>query len=163
VLVTSFVWLFAIGFGVWLVTAGKHYREQYTQYVDGFRLGATRLVELTLVASDQQGLGCAADTVVEGLHCGHHADSREAGPISSTDPQLLQPYYTTSKELLLGSGLWLSPVMKAPLPGGRFTVVCNYHVVGVTKAASIRFAATSAFGSIGGLVPMGTLSDCVFP
>jgi hypothetical protein len=36
-------------------------------------------------------------------------------------------------------------------------------VVGVTKAAAIRFAATSAFGSIGGLVPMGTLSDCVLP
>ncbi len=160
---TSFVWLFAIGFGVWLVTAGKHYREQYTQYVDGFRLGSTRMVELTLVASDQQGLGCASDTVVEGLHCSHHADSREAGPLTPVDPQLLQPYYTTSKELLLGAGLWLTPAMKPPLPGGRFTVVCNYHVVGVTKAVAIRFAPTSAFGQVGGLVPMGTLSDCVFP
>jgi hypothetical protein len=162
VLLGSFVSFFVICLGVWLVTAGKRYREEYSQYVDGFRLGATRMVELTLVASDKRGLACASDKVVEGLRCGHKSDSRAVGA-APDDPTLLQPYFTTSKELLFGAGLWLAPVLEEPLPGGRFTVVCNFHVTGVTRSAAIRFAPDAPFGSIGAVVPVGTLTDCVFP
>jgi hypothetical protein len=162
-LLWSFLWLVAITFGVWVVTAGAHYRVEYSQSVEGFRLGGTRMVEVTLVASDKQGLACAMDKVVEGLRCGYRADSSAAGPVSPDDAAMLQPYYTAGGELLLGAGLWVSPGAKEPLPGGRFAVVCNFHVVGVTKSAAIRFAPDAAFGATGKLVPVGTLTECVLP
>lgn len=162
VMVKSFLWLVAIVFGVWVFTAGKSYREAYQQSVEGFRLGGTRMVELTLVASDKQGLACASDKVVEGLHCGYRANSSEAGPVTTDDPTMLQPYYTVGGELLLGAGLWASPGVKE-LPGGRFSIVCNFKVVGVSRSVAIRFAPGAAFGAAGKLVPVGTLSECVFP
>ncbi|MFZ5445842.1 MAG: hypothetical protein ACOZQL_37970 [Myxococcota bacterium] len=162
VMVKSFLWLVAISFGVWVFTAGKSYRETWRESVEGFRLGGTRMVEVTLVASDKQGLACASDKVVDELHCGYRANSTEAGPVSTDDPKLLQPFYTVGGELILGAGLWLSPGIKE-LPSGRFTVVCNFHVVGVTRAVAIRFAPGANFGNAGKLVPVGTLSECVFP
>lgn len=163
VMLQSFLWLVAIAFGVWVVTAGTRYREEYSQSVEGFRLGGTRMVELTLVANDKYGLACASDQVVGGLHCGYRADSSAAGPVSPDDATLLQPYYTTGGELVLGAGLWLSPALKEPLPGGRFTVACNLLVAGVTRSAAIRFAPNAAFGGTGKLVPAGTLTECVLP
>ena len=159
----SFLWLAAIAFGVWVATAGKRYREEYRQSVEGFRLGGTRLVELTLVASDQQALACAADVAVDALRCGHRADGSAAGPTAPDDATVLQPYYTVGGELLLGAGLWRSPALQGPLPTSRFTAACNFHCQGVTRAATIRFAPGAAFAGTGKLVPVGTLSDCVLP
>jgi hypothetical protein len=163
VMASSFLWLVAISFGVWLVTAGKRYREQYNQSVEGFVLGGTRMVELTLVASDKHVLACASDIVVDGLHCGYRADSSEAGAVSPEDTTMLQPFVTGGGEMLLGAGLWLSPGLKEPFPTGRFAVVCNFHVAGVTRSAAIRFAVDAAFAPTGRLVPVGTLTDCVYP
>jgi hypothetical protein len=39
-------------------------------------------------------------------------------------------------------------------------VVCNYHIDGVAKSASIRFDAAAPFSPIGKRVTVGTLSDC---
>ncbi len=66
-------------------------------------------------------------------------------------------------ELLLGAGLWTASEMKRPLPATRFTVVCNYHIEGVAKSASIRFDAAAPFVPTGKRVTVGTLSDCALP
>jgi hypothetical protein len=155
--------LFVIGFAVWLVSAGRRYREQYAQAMEGWRVGSTRAVDLTLVKEDKRNLACASDQAIEGLHCGYRRDLREAGPLSPDNPQILQPYNTVGNELLLGAGLWTSPDLKEPLPHGRFTVSCNYRIKGVMKSASIRFAPTGAFGPAGKTVTVGTLTECLLP
>jgi hypothetical protein len=141
----------------------KRYREEYAQSVEGFRIGATRTVELTLVSNDKRNLACAADKVIAGLRCAYRSDSSEAGPMSPDDPTILQPYNTITNELLLGAGLWPSPGLKAPLPVHRFSVVCNFHVVGVMKSGSVRFGPDGPFGRLTKTVPVGPLTDCVIP
>jgi hypothetical protein len=162
-LIRSFLAFCLIGFGVWLVSAGKRYRENYTQTVDGWRIGATRMVELTLVSDDKRDLACASDQVIAGLHCGYRSDLREAGPSSPADRKILQPFNTIKNELLLGAGLWSSSALKEPLPRDRFTVVCNYHVEGVMKSGSTRFAIDGSFAPLGKIVTVGPLTDCVMP
>jgi len=147
---------------VWLVSAGKRYRNEYTESTDGWRAGSTHEVELTLVRSDRQNLSCASDTTVAGLRCAFRRDLTAVGG-SADDPQVLQPYNTTNNELLLGAGLWTSPELKGPLPEARFTVVCNYHIQGVTRSAAIRFAPAAPFSPIGNPVTVGSLSDCALP
>jgi hypothetical protein len=163
VLLLSLLSLFVIGFGLWLVSAGKRYREEYSLATDGWRVRSTRMVELTLVKDDQHNLACASDQVVAGLRCGYRGDLVAAGASSPGNRQILQPYNNTKHELLLGAGLWISPDLKAPLPDGRFTVVCNYRVDGVMKSASIRFDLKGPFGPLATAVPVGALTDCVIP
>jgi len=163
VLILSFLSLFLIGFGVWVFSAGKRYREEYAQSMEGWRVGSTRTVEITLVKEDRRNLSCASDQVIGGLQCGYRGESHGAGPLSPDSPQILQPYNTVGNELFLGAGLWNSPDLKEPLPQGRFTVVCNYHITGVIKSASIRFDLAAPFGPIGRTVTVGTLTDCMLP
>ena len=163
VLTLSFLFFCAIAFGVWVVSAGKRYRAEYAQATEGWHVGGSRMVELTLLRSDRQDLACASDVVVAGLHCGHRGDLREAGPRSSDDANVLQPYNTIQHELLLAAGLWTSPALRDPLPEGRFSAVCNFHMTGVMKSASIRFGASAPFGPIGKTVAVGNLTDCMIP
>ena len=164
-LLLSFLSFWLIVFGVWVVSAGKRYREEYAQGqgTEGWSVGSTQRVELTLVREDRRNLSCASDQVIAGLHCAYRRDAREAGPSAPDNPQILQPYNTTGSELLLGAGLWISSDMKKPLPAARFTVVCNYHIEGVAKTSSIRFDAGAAFAPVGKSVTVGTLSDCALP
>jgi hypothetical protein len=162
-LILSFLSFVLIGFSVWVVSAGSRYRAEYAQAMEGWRVGSTRVVELTLVKDDKRNLGCAADQVIEGLHCGHRGDLQEAGPASPDNSQILAPYNTVGNELLLGAGLWNSPDMKGPLPDTRFTVTCNYNIKGVMKSAAIRFDHAAAFGPVGKTVTAGTLTDCMIP
>jgi len=155
--------LFLIGLGVYLLFAFSSYREEYAQATDTWRLGGTRMVELTLVKQDLQNLSCASDQVREGLHCGYHSDLRDYELASPEAPQVLQPYNTARNELLLGAGLWSNPAMKDGLPAERFTVMCNYHVVGVMKAVSLRWSPTGAFSPVAQSVTVGTLTECVLP
>ncbi len=163
VLILSFLSFFLIGFGVWLASAGKRYREEYAEGLDGWRVGGTRSVELTLVRDDKRNLSCAADPVIAGLHCGYRHDLREAGSASSDDPQVLQPVNTTGNELLLGAGLWRSPELKGRLPPDRFSVICNYQVKGFVESASIRFDPTTTFFPTSKTVTVGIFTDCVLP
>jgi hypothetical protein len=163
VLLLSFLSFFLIGFGVWVVSAGSRYREEYAQATQGWRVGSARVVDLTLVKDDKRNLACASDQVIAGLHCGYRSDSHEAGPLSADNPQILQPYNTVGNELLLGAGLWSSPDLKEPLPEARFTVICNYHIKGVMKSALIRFAPAASFAPLGRTVTVGTLTDCMIP
>jgi hypothetical protein len=159
----SIVSLFLIGFGVWLVSGTQRYREEYAQSMEGWRVGTTRMVELTLVKDDKQNLGCASDQVIAGLRCGHRRGKSDAVSAEGADPQLLQPYNTVANELLLGAGLWSSPDLKGALPSSRFSVICNYTIKGVVKTVSIRFNPTAAFAPVGKTVTAGTLSECVLP
>jgi hypothetical protein len=157
----SFLLFVVIGFGVWVVSAGKSYREEYAQATatEGWHVGSTIVLELTVVKEDKHNLACSSDKVFWGLHCGGERDLRGTGP----DPLLLQPYNTTGNQLLLGAGLWNSADLKEPLPQERFSVVCNYHVKGVVKSAAIRFARTGTFEPLTKTVTAGTFTDCVIP
>ena len=164
-LLLSFVSFFLIVFGVWIVTGGKRYREEYAQGqgTEGWSVGSTQSVELTLVRDDRRNLACASDQIIAGLHCAYRRDATPAGPPAPDDPRILQPYNTVGSELLLGAGLWTSPALKKSLPAARFTVVCNYHIEGVAKSAAIRFDAAAPFAPAGRTVTAGTLSDCALP
>jgi hypothetical protein len=159
----SFVSVVLIGFGVWVVSAGKRYREEYAES-KGWWVGSSRVVELTLVKDDKLNLGCSFEHVlVEGLRCGFSDTRGEAASPSPDDPKVLQPYNTVGNHLLLGAGLWLSPDLKGELPANRFTVVCNYHIKGLVKSAKIRFDSHSSFGPLKEPTTVGTLTDCVIP
>ena len=164
-LLLSFVSFCLIVFGVWVVTAGKRYREEYAQGqgTEGWSVGSTQAVQLTLVREDKGNLACASDQVIAGLHCAYRRDRSAAGADGPDDPHVLQPYNTVGSELLLGAGLWTAADLKKPLPPTRFTVVCNYHVEGVVKSASIRFDPAAPFAPAGRSLTAGTLSDCTLP
>lgn len=162
-LLASFLSFLLIGFGVWVVSAGKRYRDEYAQATEGWRIGTTPMVELTLVAEDARNLACASDVVVAGLKCGYRADQHQAAPAATEDPDVLLPYNTVANQLLLGAGLWSFPDLKRPLPKGRFSAVCNYHVQGVMKSVAVRFDAGASFGPVRATVAVGTLTDCVIP
>src|SRR5262245_52313800 len=88
-LLVSFLTLFLITFGVWLVTGGKRYREEYAEATEGWRVGTTHTVELTLVADDKVKLGCASRHVVAGLRCGYGADGDKVPNLSPDSPDVL--------------------------------------------------------------------------
>lgn len=158
-LMLSFVVFFLICFAVWVVSATKRYREEYAQVTEGWRVGTSRMIEITLVEDDKYGLACASDQVFWGLQCAGNRDLRGTGP----EPHILQPYNTTSSQLFLGAGLWSSPDLKEPLPRGRFTVVCNYQIKGVARSPAIRFGQRGAFSPLRKTVTVGTLTECMIP
>jgi hypothetical protein len=53
--------------------------------------------------------------------------------------------------------------LRRELPAERFTVVCNYHVVGVLKAVSLRWSPTGNFSPVDQSVAVGNLTDCTIP
>jgi hypothetical protein len=163
VLILSFLSFWLIVFAVWVVSAGSRYRQEYAQAMEGWRVGSTRVVELTLVKEDKRNLACASDQEIAGLRCSHRRDLQVSSPSLPDNRQVLQPYNTVGNELLLGAGLWSSPDLKEPLPQSRFTVICNYHIKGVMKSASIRFDPTAAFAPVGKTVTVGTLTECTLP
>jgi hypothetical protein len=162
-LVLSLLSFCLIAFGVWLVSAGKRYREEYAQVTQGWHVGSTVQVEVTLGPGDKTDLACASDAVIGGLHCGFRRNITVNGSASADDPHVLQPYNTVQSELLLGAGLWTAPDLKGPLPRGRFSVVCNYHVLGIMRSAAVRFGSMAPFSPVGRTITAGTLGDCVLP
>lgn len=161
-LILSFLSFVLIVFGVWLFSAGRKYRAEYAHSMEGWRVGSTRVVELTLIRQDKQNLACAADHEVEGLQCGYRSDSQPVAT-SADDPRILNPWNTVGNELLLGAGLWNSPGLQGPLPDTRFSVICNYAIKGVMRSALVRFDPAAGFSPIGRPVTVGTLTNCVLP
>jgi hypothetical protein len=152
-----------IGVALWLVFAWTGYKEKYSQQAEGWYLGSTKMIEITLIREDKKNLACASDKEFAGAHCGFHANRQPWGTNPETDPHVLQPFNTIKNELFLGAGLWQSPILSGTLPADRFTVVCNYHVAGVLKAVSLRWSPTGNFGPVDQSVAVGTLTDCVIP
>lgn len=162
-LVSSLLSFCLIVFGVWLVSAGKRYREEYAQASQPWQVGTTVQVEVTVVRDDRQNLACAADAAIGGLHCGFRRNASPTTSTSANDPRVLQPYNTVGSELFLGAGLWTWPDLEGPLPAGRFSVVCNYHVLGVMRSAAVRFSSVAPFSPVGRTITVGSLADCVLP
>ena len=152
-----------IGVALWLILAWSGYKEKYSQQTEGWHLGATKMLEITLIRDDKKNLACASEKIFTGVHCGYHANNQPWGTTPETDPQVLQPFNTVKNELFLAAGLWQSPILQEPLPKERFTVVCNYHVLGVLKAVSLRWSATGNFSPVDQSVAVGNLTDCVIP
>jgi hypothetical protein len=162
VLCCTLLSLFIIGFGVWLIFAWSGYSERYSQMTDGWHKGGTYSIELTVIREDVNNLACASDLVVDGLRCGHRANGQPVQP-APEDRVLLRPYNTVDSVLLLGAGLWSAPGMRGPLPTARFTVVCEFHMLGVIKSVKTRWSPAGAFLPTSRSLPVGTLSGCVIP
>jgi hypothetical protein len=152
-----------MGIALWLVFSWTGYKDRYSQQTEGWRLGSTRMIEVTLIREDKKNLACASDRAFDDIHCGFHANSQPWGPGPEQDGNALQPYNTIKNELFLAAGLWTSPVLQGELPTSRFTVVCNYHIKGVLKNVSLRWSATGNFSPVDQSVTIGNLTDCVIP
>jgi hypothetical protein len=155
--------LLCIGVALWLILAWSGYKEKYSQQTEGWHLGSTKMLEITLIRDDKKNLACASDRTYGEIRCGYTRDGKPFGPKPEEDPHILQPFNTVKNELFLAAGLWQAPVLKEPLPADRFTVVCNYYVVGVLKAVALRWSPTGSFNPVDQSVAVGTLSDCVIP
>lgn len=154
--------LFVIGFGVWVVFTWMKYDKSAAQSEQGWHKGTKQLIELTLVREDANKLDCASNVTVEGLNCAYDGKSQARAPMP--DPaHRLRPYCNVKNDVLLGAGLWDSPGMRGPLPAERFTVVCNYNVVGVVKSVSLRWNPNDKFDPAKQSLPVGTLTDCAIP
>lgn len=154
---------FAMGVVLWLLFAWSGYKEKYSQLTEGWHLGGTRMVEITLVREDKKNLACASDKTFGDTHCGYRANGQPFGANGEVDAHTQQPYNTIKNELFLGAGLWASPALPAILPAERFTVVCNYRVVGVAKSVALRWSSTGTFNPVDQSAAIGTLTDCVIP
>jgi len=152
-----------IGVALWLVLAWAGYKEKYTQQTEGWHLGSTKMIEVTLIRDDKKNLACASEKTFGTIHCGYHASGQSWGTSVETDANVLQPFNTVKNELFLAAGLWQSTILRRELPAERFTVVCNYHVVGVLKAVSLRWSPTGNFSPVDQSVAVGNLTDCTIP
>jgi hypothetical protein len=155
--------LFIVSFAAWLIYAWTGYGNRYAPHADGWYKGGTRSIEVTLVREDVQNLTCASDAVLEGLHCGFRANQQPFDAQGTEDRLQLRPYYTADQTLFLGAGMWSSPGLSGTLPKDRFSVVCNYRMVGSLKSVSLRWQPTGSFAPVKDTVPVGLLTECVIP
>lgn len=154
--------LFVIGFAVWLIFAWSGYRRRYVMATEAWHRGPKNFIELTVVPDDRLNLDCASNVVFGDMRCGFGADHRPSQPVPS-DRQRLRPYNTVNGELLLGAGLWSSPRLPNPLPAQRFTVWCDYDLVGAVRSAALRWSSTGPFTPLDRSVMVGRLHDCATP
>lgn len=154
--------LICIGFALWLALHWSGYAETHVREAGGWRAGGVSMVEITLVEADREKLACASDAVAAGLRCAYQANGAPRVEPLAHD-QRLSPYGTVRKQLLLGAGLWSQPALRGPLPAQRFTVVCNFHMDGVFRSASVRWDVGLPFEPLQESVAVGRLSECVIP
>jgi len=154
--------LFVIGLGVWLLLAGTAHRRNYSAAGAAWHRGARNFIEITLLREDRANLACAANAVMDGLHCGLDA-TRAPHPAGGDDARVLRPYNTVNGELFLGAGLWDSPALHAGLPTQRFTVVCDYEIVGALRSVLLRWSPAGDFVPVDRSLAVGSLRDCSIP
>ena len=155
--------LFVIGFGAFVVFKWMAYDKSAAQTEQGWHKGSRQLVELTLIREDSNRLACASNLTIEGLNCGYDSNSHPRVPPPPDNAHLLRPYCNVKNDVLLAAGLWDSPGLRGPLPAERFTVVCNYDIVGVIKSVSLRWSPGDKFDPAKQSLPVGILTDCVIP
>lgn len=151
--------LICIGFAVWVAFAWTHYGERYAMEMDGWRLGGTHLVEISVVAEDRERLACASDRTFGAVRCEYDQLGRS---VHTEEASTLSPFNTIKNQLLLGAGLWAAPELRNGTPAGRFTVVCNFHVLGAMRTR-LRWQENGGFDPVRESVPAGTLTDCEIP
>jgi hypothetical protein len=155
--------LLVIGLAVWLLLAGTAYRRQYSGTGVAWHRGANNFIEITLVREDNANLACASDITVQGLHCGFRADRRAARD-DSDDGQVLRPYNTVNGELFLGAGLWDSLAQHGGLlPAGRFTLNCDFEIVGALRSVALRWTRNGSFDRNDRNLAVGVLRNCAIP
>lgn len=153
--------LFVIGLGVWLLLARTTYRREYSGTGVAWHRGAHNFIEITLIREDDANLACAADATIQGLQCGFRADRRPAP--SNDDPHLLRPYKTVNGEVFLGAGLWSSLASRGRLPADRFTVTCDFEIVGALRSVALRWSNKGAFEASDRTLAAGVLRECAIP
>lgn len=158
-----FAALLFVSAALWLALSWSNYSAHHAQNPDLWRVGGTQLIEVTLVAEDVTKLACASDSVFDGLTCGYHPDGTPFGSSGADDQNTLRPYNTTKNELFLAAGLWSSPALRGFKSSERFSIACSYTIVGVAKSVQLRWSPTSRFEPLKTAVPLGRLSNCVFP
>ncbi len=146
-----------------LVFTWTGYSSKYAQVTEGWHLGQTKLIEVTVVREDKGRLACSSEVVTDGVHCAYHANGQPFEAHTQDDAHVLSPFNTIKNELFLGAGLWTSAALQGPLPTERFTVACNYKVLGVVKSVGLRWAANGSFDPVKQSVTVGSLTDCVLP
>lgn len=119
-------------------------------------------VEVTLVASDQKDLSCAAPEEINGRHCAFEAQNKPwSKGDNNDDKKLLKPYTTVDRVQFLAAGLWSDPGMAAnKLPGTRFSVKCKYTVEGKVKNSAVRWNETGQWYPRNDELYTGSLSGC---
>jgi hypothetical protein len=152
--------LFVIGLGVWVLLAGATYRREYSGTGVAWHRGAQNFIEITLVREDEVNLACAADATLQGLHCGFRADRTTLG---DDDAHVLRPYNTVNGELFLGAGLWSSLASRGRLPANRFTVTCDFEIVGALHSVALRWTRNGAFEPSARSLAVGVLHECAIP
>ena len=155
--------LFTISIIVGLAFAWTGYSNRYAQVTEGWHLGQTKLIEITVVREDKGRLACASDVAIEDIHCGYHFDGKPFAQHTQDDSHVISPFNTVKNELFLGAGLWTSLAVNGPIPSERFTAACNYKIQGVLKSVGLRWQANSSFDPVKQSVTVGTLSNCVIP
>jgi hypothetical protein len=163
VLVYTLVSIMTIAFVLWVIFSWSGYADKYSQVTEGWHLGSTKMIEITLVREDKEGLACASNVNFEGNRCLFGDNGRDLGASAPDELHTLRPYNTVRNELFVGAGLWNSPGLPAQLPKERFSVVCNYHVLGVAKNMALRWGTKANFDPLKNSVAVGTLTDCVIP
>lgn len=146
-----------------LVFTWNGYGERYAGAAEAWRIGGTRLVQITVVAADRDRLACSSALRFDGMRCGFDKPNVPHSSGSRSRETELQPLNTVEHQLFLAAGLWSSPAMQGPLPKERFTVFCNLHVVGGVKSAALRWSENGPFEPLAIPVPVGMLSDCELP
>lgn len=152
--------LFLIGFFTWVAFAVSGYAARHSQITEEWAVGSTRLVEVTLVPEDQSRLACASDLRFGDLHCGYSGNQTAMQPPEPANT--LQPLNTVKNELFLAAGAWPDSLQEPPR-GVRYSIVCNYHVAGVTRSAALRWAEGGPFAPMNQTATVGRLTDCVIP
>jgi hypothetical protein len=152
-----------IGVALWLILAWSGYKEKYSQQTEGWHLGATKMLEITLIREDKKNLACASDKSFSGVHCGYQRQRPAVGHDAGDGSARAAALQHGEERAVPGRGSVASPILQEPLPAERFTVVCNYHVLGVLRAVSLRWSLTGNFGPVDQSVAVGTLSDCTIP
>jgi hypothetical protein len=155
--------LMTFAFVLWVIYSWSGYADKYAQVTEGWHLGSTKMIEITLVRDDKAGLACASDANFDGNRCGFGPGGSSLGAAGPDEVHTFRPYNTVKNELFVGAGLWSSKGLPAELPKERFTVVCNYRVLGAVKNMALRWGPTAKFDPLKQSVAVGTLSDCVIP
>lgn len=157
----AFVAIVAV-LGVFFAWTG--YSNRYAQVTEGWHIGQSKLIEVTVVREDKGRLACSSDVILEdNVHCGFHTNGQPFPESTQDNSHVLSPYNTIKNELFLAAGLWTSPALRGQLPTERFTVACNYKITGVLKSVGLRWAANASFEPVKQSVTVGTLTNCVIP
>ena len=68
------------------------YSNRYAQVTEGWHLGQTKLIEVTVVIEDKARLACSSDVILEdNIHCGYHGSGKPFDASTQDDSHVLSP------------------------------------------------------------------------